>query len=398
MRNALDRSVLVVGASASGIAVAEGLRRSGHTGTVTLLDGERHRPYDRPPLSKQFLTGGRTVDRIALRPAEAISSLDVTLRQGEHAAHLDVGNRAVTTSEGAVVRADEIVLATGVQPRTLPTETDLAGVYVLRTLDDARALQQRLGTTAPVLVVGNGVLGSELAASIRSTGNPTTLVGSATHPMRAQLGGSGSKLLADMHDTAGVQLVGNARVRRLVGEYGAVTGVMLEDGRVLRAGIVVVAVGSVPATGWLVDSGLDISDGVLCDAMCRAADGIWAAGDVARWYHPGLARHLRLENRTNATEQGLTVARNIVGVPGPYAPVPYFWSDQYGVKIQAYGFPGMGDAEAVVDGSRDDRRFVAISTREGTPVGVLGWGMPKQARLHSRVFAELFAPTATQSV
>lgn len=204
--------------------------------------------------------------------------------------------------------------------------------------------------------------------------------------MARQLGTIGAELLRAAHAAAGVRVIGPDRAARLLAADGHVTAVECESGAVLPADTVVVAIGSTPATSWLADSGLTIDDGIVCDERCAAAPGIWAAGDVARWDHPRLGS-MRLENRTNATEQGIAVARNILGSDEPYAPVPYFWTDQYGVKIMVHGMiPDDADLR-VVEGALDDGRFVAVAhdPTRGDPVGVLGWGMPKQTRIQRRL-------------
>ncbi|ROS76088.1 NAD/ferredoxin-dependent reductase-like protein [Curtobacterium sp. PhB130] len=393
--SAIDSSVLIVGASAAGIAVAEGLRRRGHSGPLTLLDNEQHTPYDRPPLSKQYLSGHWDLEQVMLRPQRSLDGLGAVFRLGHSASGLDVARRTVSVGNEAIA-ADNIVIATGVRARQLPLQHDLLGVHVLRSLDDARELRESLRSKVPTLVVGNGVLGSEIAAATVASGSATTLVGPEPTPMLAQLGSVGSALLSSRHEDAGVVLRGESRVRSLLQDRSSVAGAVLDDGTQLQAGRVIVTIGSTPNTEWLSDSGLDVSDGVLCDGLCRAAPGIWAVGDVARWRHEGLGRDLRLENRTNATEQAAAVTRNILDADAaaPYVPVPYFWSDQYGTKIQAYGFPGDADDSAVIEGSIEEGRFVALATRAGQPVGVLGWGMPKQARLASALLTDRFAGQA----
>ncbi|MCZ9882838.1 NAD(P)/FAD-dependent oxidoreductase [Arthrobacter sp. B2a2-09] len=385
-RDPRDQHVLVVGASAAGLATAEALRRNGHRGRLTLLDAEPHLPYDRPPLSKQLLSGEWTADRVILRDQKMLDSLDAEFLLGESATSLHVSTRTVTTGSGQEVSADAIVLATGLRARHLPTALGTgdrgapAGIHVLRTLDDAHRLKEALASTARLVVVGNGVLGCEIAATARQLGVKVTLVGAAEAPMAPQLGALGSRLLAGLHSTHGVQLLGERRVAAVQHSGGRVSGVELTSGEVLPADTVVVAIGSEPVTGWLAGSGLELDDGIVCDTFCRAADGVWAVGDVARWHHAGLGEPVRLENRTNATEQAIAVARDILGKGEPYAPVPYFWTDQYGVRIQVHGLiPGSAQLE-VTDGDPADGRFVAVAIDDGRMVGVLGWAMPKQTR------------------
>ncbi|MET8764463.1 FAD-dependent oxidoreductase [Lentzea sp. NPDC004782] len=366
-------STLIVGASAAGLATAEALRRRGYTGPITVLGAEPHLPYDRPPLSKQVLSGAWEPARAQLRSAEALAALDVSFVLGDPAVHLDVPERAVHTASGRVLKAENIVLATGLRPRTLP------GQPTLRTLDDAQALRASLLGCSRAVVVGDGVLGAEIAATARQMGVRVTLAGPQSAPMALQLGPLVAGLLGDLHTSHGVELRLGAAVTGVDSD-----GVLLESGEVLPADLVVVAFGSAPATDWLQDSGLVLGNGIVCDSRCRAAEGIYAVGDVARWHHETLGRLIRLENRTNATEQAIAVAANILGADRPYTPVPYFWTDQFDAKIHVHGFvsPEASPEVSVVEGSVAEGRFVVRYHRDGELTGVLGWNMPKQARQH----------------
>ncbi|MEV0621880.1 FAD-dependent oxidoreductase [Nonomuraea sp. NPDC050404] len=372
--------VLVVGASAAGLATVEALRRKGYAGQVTVLGAEPHLPYDRPPLSKQVLSGGWEPQRAQLRSMDALNALEAEFVFGDAATGLDVPGRAVRTASGRVLSADAVVVATGLRPRTLPGQDEMAGVHLLRTLDDALALRTELLSCARLVVVGDGVLGAEIAATARGMGVPVTLAGPQPAPLAGQLGRPAAGLLAELHAERGVGLRLGTAVRGLTERHGRVTGVRLESGDVLPADVVVVALGSVPATRWLDGSGLDLDNGVVCDSRCRAADGIYAAGDVARWRHETLGGLVRLENRTNATEQAIAVAGNILGDDRAYTPIPYFWTDQFDAKIHVHGTLSPDADVSIVEGSPAERRFVSVHRRDGRTTGVLGWNMPKQAR------------------
>lgn len=384
---AVPDSVLVVGSSAAGIATADALRRNGYAGALTILGAEPHPPYDRPPLSKQVLAGAWQPERAHLRRPDA------ELVLGEPAVALDAPGRTVCTASGRVLCADAVVLATGLRPRTLPGQDGLSGVHVLRTLDDAIALRAGLRTASRLVVVGEGVLAAEIAATATTLGVAVTMAGPQPAPLAAQLGPLAAGLLAQLHTEHGVRLRLGTAVRGLAARHGRVTGVRLDTGEVLPADTVVVAVGAVPVTEWLAGSGLRLDNGVVCDARCQAALGVYAVGDVARWYHERLGTPLRLENRTNATEQGVAVAANILGADRAYVPVPYMWTDQYDARIQMYGMPSADADVSIVDGSVADRRFVALYRRDGAVTGVLGWNMPKQARLRrQRLVDDLTTP------
>ncbi|MGW6441603.1 NAD(P)/FAD-dependent oxidoreductase [Lentzea sp. NPDC055074] len=369
--------VVVVGASAAGATTAETLRREGYTGALTLVGDEKVLPYDRPPLSKQVLAGTWDPERTVLRLASAYADLGIELRLGTPATGLDLTRRTVTLSGGDELGYDGLVIATGTTARELPSGHDLAGVHVLRTLDDALALRGALLRSSSVVVVGAGFLGSEAAAVARQRGLDVTLVDPLPLPLVRQFGDRVAAAVAELHEEQGVRLRTGTGVAALHGEV-SVAAVELTDGTVLRADVVLVAIGAEPATGWLDGSGVPVDDGVVCDATCRAADQVYAAGDVARWFHPRFGGLMRVEHRMNATEQGMAVARNLLGAQTPFAPVPYFWTDQFDTKIQAHGvFPA--DAEMVVaHGTIAERRFVAHYRVNDEVVGVLGWNMAKQ--------------------
>ncbi|WP_328454014.1 NAD(P)/FAD-dependent oxidoreductase [Amycolatopsis sp. NBC_00438] len=380
--------VVVAGASAAGLATVEALRRKGFDGELTLLGADARLPYDRPPLSKQVLSGAWAPERAQLRTAAVLSSLDVHLLLDDPAAGLHAGTRTVRTASGRELAADAVVVATGVRPRRFPGQDGLAGVHVLRTLEDALALRAGLRAAERLVVVGDGVLGAEIAATARSLGVDVTLAGPQKFPLESQFGPFVGGLLTALHTAHGVRLRLGTAVTGLDARHGRVTGVRLDGGEVLPADVVVVAIGSDPVTGWLDGSGLTCENGVVCDSRCRAAPGVYAAGDVARWHHEGLDALLRLENRTNATEQAMAVAGSILGEDRPYVPVPYFWTDQYDVKIQVHGVLHPAAEVSVVDGDPAAGRFVARYRRDGATVGVLGWNMPKQTRLRRPEVAE----------
>ncbi|MER6945192.1 FAD-dependent oxidoreductase [Nonomuraea sp. NPDC000554] len=394
--------VLVVGGSAAGLATVEALRRKGYQGGLTVLGAESHPPYDRPPLSKQVLSGAWDPERARLRSQAALSALDAEFILGDPAVGLDTAPRTVHTASGRALRAGAVVIATGLRPRTLPGQAGLAGVHTLRTLDDALALRAELRAASRLVVVGDGVLGAEIAATAQTVGQSmgqnmglaVTLTGPQPAPLDSRLGPAVAGLLAELHTERGVRLRLGSGVSGLDGHQGRVTGVHLDTGEVLPADAVVVAVGADPATGWLEGSGLRIDNGLVCDSRCRAAEGIYAVGDVARWHHDGLGALVRLENRTNATEQADLVAANILGDDRPYSPVPYFWTDQFDTKIHVHGTPSADAEVTVVDGDLAGRRFVALYRRNGTVTGVLGWNMPKQARLRRQEVADALSGLA----
>ncbi|QFR03155.1 NAD(P)/FAD-dependent oxidoreductase [Streptomyces phaeolivaceus] len=365
---------MVVGASAAGLAAAETLRREGYDGTLTLVGDEPHAPYDRPPLSKQLLSAEWDTDRLTLRSPAHLDGLDLDLRLGTAATGLDLRECEVRLADGDTVPYDALVVATGVRPRRLPGE----GAHVLRTLDDALTLRERLTPGTRLVVVGAGFLGAEAAAVAWRLGAEVTLLEPAPVPLAHAVGAEVGAVLSRAHRDHGVDLRAGVTVTEVTED-----GVRLADGEVVEADEVLVAVGSLPNTEWLAGSGLAVGDGVLCDRYCEAAKNVYAAGDVARWYNPLFGASMRIEHRTNAAEQGMAVARNLLAAEPaarrPFAPVPYFWSDQYDMKVQAYGHLRGHDEVTVVDGDLAERRFVAVYRTGDRVTGALAVGMPPKA-------------------
>ncbi|WP_116947327.1 NAD(P)/FAD-dependent oxidoreductase [Jiangella endophytica] len=371
------RRIVVVGASAAGLTAAESLRADGFDGDVVVIGAEPHLGYDRPPLSKQLLSGAWEADRLELLPRHRYDELGIACHLGVAATALDPAGRTVRAG-GADVAYDRLLIATGVRPRTWPGTDGLRGVHVLRTIDDTLAFKEAAHAAGRVVVIGAGFLGAEAAATLRGLGIPVTLVGPAPAPMVRQVGPDVARLLGELHAEHDVDLRLGVTVRGIDHDDGRVTGVRLAGGTSLSTTCVLVAIGTAPATGWLDGSGLDLADGVGCDAMCQAGPGVFAAGDVARWFHRTHGTRLRIEHRTNATEQAMAAARAMLGAGQPYEPVPYFWSDQYDTKIQAYGQTAGADRFAVLSGSLEERRFVAVYGRGERVVGVLGWRSPRE--------------------
>jgi 3-phenylpropionate/trans-cinnamate dioxygenase ferredoxin reductase component len=344
-----------------------------------MVCAEPELPYDRPPLSKQILAGTWEPERTVLRDADALAKLDADLLFGRCAVGLDLADRHVLLDGGDRIGFDGLVIATGVNPRSLPG-ADLAGIHLLRRLDDALSLRARLLDGPAVAVVGAGFLGAEVAAVARGMGLDVTMIDPLPVPMYRQFGHRIGELIGRLHADHGVSVRCGTGVNRFLGAAGQVAGVELTDGSTVKADLVVVAVGASPAVDWLTGSGLTQGNGIECDTRCQAAPGVYAAGDIARWHNDHFDTRMRLEHRMNATEQAMAVAGNLLGADKAFVPIPYFWSDQYDARIQAYGiFPENADT-TVLHGQLADRKFVVGYGHQGKTVGVLGWNNPRELR------------------
>ncbi|WP_215453445.1 FAD-dependent oxidoreductase [Streptomyces sp. ATCC 21386] len=386
------RTVAVVGASLAGLSAARSLRKQGYDGRLVVIGDELHRPYDRPPLSKEFLAG--TLGEVELALETDGEDLAAEWLLGARATGLDHAARTVRLADGHEVRADGFVIATGAVARALPGSEGLAGVHTLRTLDDARALRDELARGGRLVVIGGGFIGAEVASTAYTLGLEVTVVEAASTPLAGPLGDTMGAVVSGLHADHGVRLLCGVGVKGLSGEH-RVDAVLLEDGRSIPADIVVVGVGARPCVEWLAGSGIALDNGVKCGADGRTSlAGVVAVGDCANWYDPRAGHHRRVEHWTGARERPEAAVATLLaggavepGVPRP----PYFWSDQYGVRIQFAGHAAEADSVTVEAGAVDDRDVLAVYRRAGRPVAVLGMNQP---RLFMRVRKELAATTS----
>ncbi|MDX2380306.1 MAG: FAD-dependent oxidoreductase [Acidimicrobiia bacterium] len=402
--------VVIVGASLAGLRAAETLRMRDHDGEVVIVGAERHRPYDRPPLSKKLLAGEWDHDRIHLRQPDTFDDLDVEWRFGSEAVALDLASRSIRVAEGAPVEFGALIIATGASPRRLPDQDTFANVHVLRTVDDALALRAEIADgDQRVIVIGAGFIGLEAALTAHGLGNEVTVLEGAPAALIRGLGAEMGEAIGRLHIEAGVDLRCGVSIAGLESSAAAEAhagAVRLADGSLLDADVILVGIGVEPATAWLADSGLELRDGVVCDETLLArtvaggsADGVYAAGDVARWWNPLLDEEMRVEHWTNAAEQGARAAENLLAVergesPEPYAPVPFVWSDQGDLRIQMVGHPSPSDDVELVAGSAAEGKLLALYGRDGLLRAALGvnaprWVMPMRKQLLGRAgFAE----------
>lgn len=384
--------IVIVGGSLAGLSAAESLRSSSFEGRITVISDEYRMPYDRPPLSKEVLAGDWQPYRSELRSGEQYEALDVRWLLGDRAESLDAATRILSLRSGRELEYDGLVIATGARVRTLPDTDSMGGVHVLRTFDDCLGLRAALDAGPNrVAVIGAGFIGAEVAATCRKRGHEVTLIEALPQPLGRVLGPDMGEVMADIHRAHGVDLRLGVGVERLEAADRGVESVLLADGTQIEASVVVVGIGVIPNTEWLDGSGLEVDNGVVCDETCLAAPRIVAAGDVARWPNRLFGETMRVEHWDNAIDQGTHAAKTLLadmagGKGEPFAPVPYFWSDQYDKKIQFAGRGGPDDTRAIAYGSVDEGRFCALYGREGRLVGVLGVNrMPKVMRLRRQI-------------
>jgi len=367
--------VLIVGGGLAAQRAAETLRRRGHEGPVRIVCAEPEPPYDRPPLSKQVLAGEADEDSVAFRPPWWYGEREIELLLGERAAALDPGRRSVRLESGAELRYGQLLIATGGAPRALPFLRH-ANVHTLRTLGDARRLRAALRPGARLAIVGAGFIGQEVAATARRLGVEVTIVEALPAPLAPVLGERLGRWFAELHAQEGVRVLVGAALEGARGGADAVEELVLADGRRLPCDLVVVGVGTAPATAWLRGSGLGEA-GVRVDSHGRTdLPGVYAAGDACLAFDHRHGEHARTEHWDAAAWQGAAAARAMLGDDPGTPPLPSFWSDQYGIRVQCVGHPQRADAVSV-EGDPAERDFEAVFSRDGVPVAGLAVGRPR---------------------
>lgn len=366
----MHQIVLVGGGHASATA-ARTLRRLGHAGPIVVVGDEPHAPYQRPALSKEFLDEGDfDIAEIASLTPEWCDANDVELRLGVAARHIDVATRAVTLADGSVLPADAVLIATGVRPRPFPG-VQSKRVLSLRTLDDAAVLRKALAPDLRIAMVGGGFIGLEAAASARSRGAHVTVFEAGPAPLAGLFGDEVGNAVAALHRENGVDLRCNAQVTGITDTPTGVE-VICEDGSLVEVDYVVVGIGSIPNDEIARASEITVGNGIRVDQFCRtSAPGIYAAGDVANHWHPGLGTRTRVEHFDNAARQAMVAVRNMMGERVEYADVHWFWSDQYEVNLQFAGRSTDWD-RMVVRGDIDARDFVVFYLKDDAVVGAFG--------------------------
>ena len=356
---------VIVGASLAGAKAAEELRTCGFDGRIMLIGAEPERPYERPPLTKDYLRGESERDSAHVHPADFYPQQEIDLVAGVTVTAVDPGRSQVTLDDGRSLDYDRLLLATGAEPRRLQVPgADLGGIYYMRTLADCDLLRERLAGGGHVVVVGAGWIGSEIAASARQRGCEVTVVDPLAVPNERIFGTEIGTFYRDVHLQHGVTMMLGDGVDSFEGA-GAVERVRTARGREIECDFVVAGIGVIPRTGLAAGAGLDVNNGVVVDAGLRtSAPGIFAAGDVANAWHPFYQQQIRVEHWANALHQGPAAARAMLGEQVSYDRVPYFFSDQYDVGMEYSGFAPQWD-DVVFRGDRAGGEFIAFWLRDG---------------------------------
>jgi NADPH-dependent 2,4-dienoyl-CoA reductase/sulfur reductase-like enzyme len=376
--------VLIVGGGLAGQRCAETLRARGYVGRIRIVCAEPEPPYDRPPLSKGLLGGSGGQDEVAYRPCDWYEDNAVELLLGRRAAALDPSRRTVELEDGELLRYEKLLIASGSQARSLPILDRFENVQALRTLEDARRLREQLRPGSRLALVGAGFIGQEVAATARGLGVEVTIIEALDVPLAPILGERIGRWFAQLHSEEGVELILSARLEDARGN-GRVEELVLADGRRIDCETVVVGVGVAPSVGWL--RGTALEDGpVRTDGSGRTAIGdIFAAGDVAAQFEPRFGRHARTEHWDAAARQGAAAAQAMLGIYPGTPPLPSFWSDQYGLRIQYVGHADRGN-DVLIEGDPDARDFAAIFANDGVPVAALAVGRPRTiARMRKQI-------------
>jgi NADPH-dependent 2,4-dienoyl-CoA reductase/sulfur reductase-like enzyme len=378
--------IVVVGAGLAGLRAVETLRREGYERRVVLVGDETEPPYDRPPLSKEVLLGTRAPETIYLRPPERLDELGVELVLGRPAHDLDLEAGRIGVGD-ETLSFDGLIVATGASPRTLPLLEGRPHVHTLRTLEDALRLRAAMEQARHVTVVGAGFIGSEVAASARGLGLDVTILELDTTPLARAIGHELGHVLMRLHEENGTELRLGMTVESVEDEDTSL--LRLTDGTLLETDLVVVGVGVIPEIAWLEGSGLELGNGVVCDAALNAGrPGVFAVGDLANWPNELFGRRMRVEHWTNASDQARHAARNLLrGEAEPFVGSNYVWSDQYGLRIQFVGI-SQADEVVIVDGSTDEHEFVAWYREGDRLVGALGVGSPQLLMQSKRLIEE----------
>ncbi len=393
-----EACVVIVGGGQAGYQTAESLRGEGYEGRITLLGGEPYAPYQRPPLSKAYLLGNVDKQRLKFRAEQYYTDHAIDLQTGTTVVSVDRAKRSLGLKDGTSLPYDQLVLATGARMRKLAVPgAELNGVFYLKTIDDVDRIEAQLGTATKVVVIGAGFIGLEFAAVAAQLGKDVTVLEATPRVMSRVVSPELSEFFTRTHESHGVSIVCDAMVSEIAGNSDAVETVVCDDGTSYPADMVVVGIGVIPDTDLAEASGLACDNGIIVDRFCRTADPhVFAAGDCTACHHPFVGRLIRLESVQNAADQGRTVAATITGHEKPYDTVPWFWSDQYDLKLQMVGLKDGGD-EAVIRGDMDTGKFSQFHFRKGVLRAIDSVNRPADHIQGRKLLAAGLSPTPQQA-
>ena len=376
---------VIVGASLAGGGAAATLRQEGFDGRVILIGAEPQPPYERPPLSKEYLRGESSFEQTLVQSSDFYGENGIETRFGVRASRVDPAKKVIELDGEEGVAYDKLLVATGGRNRRFPVPgLDLKGVYDLRTMADCERIRAEIGPGRKAVVVGMGFIGSEVAASLRQSGVNVIVVDRNNVPLRRVLGEEVGRVIEGIHRDHEATLIFEDTVAAFEGA-DRVERVVTQGGRRIECDFVVVGLGVEPVTELLADTGAEIDNGIAVDEFCRTGvEGIYAAGDVANHYHPVFERRIRVEHWQNALNQGPAAARNMLGKDEPYDDIPWFWSDQYDFNLQYTGFHTEWD-ELIVRGSMEERNFVAFYRKDERVLAAVAVNRGKDLRRSMRL-------------
>jgi 3-phenylpropionate/trans-cinnamate dioxygenase ferredoxin reductase component len=385
----MPETFVIVGASLAGGGAAATLRQEGFDGRVILIGAEPRPPYERPPLSKEYLRGEFSFEQALVQPANFYDDNSIETHFGVRATRVGAAEKVVELDDGESVAYDKLLVATGGRNRRFPIPgLDLEGIYDLRTVADCDRIRAEASLGRKAVVVGMGFIGSEVAASLRQLGVDLVVIDRNKVPLRRVLGEEVGRVIEGIHSDHGVTLIFEDTVSAFEGEGGRVERVRTERGRLIECDFVVVGLGVEPVTELLGDTGVEIDNGIVVDEFCRTGvEGIYAAGDVANHYHPVFKRRIRVEHWQNALKQGPAAARSMLREGELYDEIPWFWSAQYDYNLQYAGFHTQWD-DLVVRGSMEERNFVAFYRKDGRVLAAVALNQGKDLRRSMRLIKE----------
>lgn len=386
----------IVGASLAGGTAAVTLREEGFEGRLVLIGEEPHPPYERPPLSKEYLRGQQPFEDSLVRPSTFYGANDIETYFGTRATAIDPGGRIVELSSGGRVPYDKVLITTGSRNRRFPIPgLDLEGVHDLRTVEDCDRIRKEIAPGHRVAVVGMGFVGSEIAASLRQQDVEVVVIEGGKVPLHRVLGEDVGRVIEGIHRDHGVEMIFGDHVTGFEGS-GHVERVTTEGGRTIECDFAVVGVGVEPATDLVNGSGIEVENGILVDEYCRTnVEGVFAAGDVTNHFHPVFRRRMRVEHWQNAVKQGAAAARNMMGIASVYDEIHWFWSDQYDYNLQYAGAHQEWD-NLIVRGSLEERDFIAFYLKDGLVTAAVGMDRGRDVRRTMQLISARTAATPKQ--